>query len=80
LPGGIGTMDELFEALTLIQTGKIERFPLILIGRAYWQPLMALFDHLERHVIGHFGMRVRRQPKPSPWLGERTTVRGATVS
>ena len=40
LPGGYGTMDELFEALTLIQTGKVERFPIVLIGSNYWQPLI----------------------------------------
>lgn len=39
-PGGFGTMDELFEALTLVQTGKIRNFPIILFGSAYWQGLL----------------------------------------
>jgi uncharacterized protein (TIGR00730 family) len=39
LPGGFGTMDEIFECATLIQTGKIKNFPLILMGTDYWRPL-----------------------------------------
>ncbi|WP_255450007.1 TIGR00730 family Rossman fold protein [Skermania sp. ID1734] len=40
LPGGFGTLDELFEALTLVQTGKITRFPIILFGTEYWKGLL----------------------------------------
>ena len=39
-PGGFGTLDELFEALTLVQTGKITAFPILLVGSAYWSGLM----------------------------------------
>jgi uncharacterized protein (TIGR00730 family) len=46
-PGGFGTLDELFESLTLIQTRKIPRFPVILFGSAYWQGLL---DWMKQHL------------------------------
>ncbi len=54
-PGGFGTMDELFEAATLAQTGKIKQFPIVLFGSAYWKGLLdwmrATMDETE-HCIG----------------------------
>ena len=46
LPGGLGTLDELCEALTLIQTGKIRNFPVVLIGTEYWKPFMRLLEDM----------------------------------
>jgi uncharacterized protein (TIGR00730 family) len=41
MPGGYGTLDELFEAVTLVQTGKITKFPIVLVGTAYWSGLIS---------------------------------------
>src|SRR5712691_10806922 len=48
-PGGFGTMDELFESLTLIQTGKVRNFPLILFGKQYWSGLV---DWIKGPMLG----------------------------
>jgi uncharacterized protein (TIGR00730 family) len=48
LPGGFGTMDELFEALTLIQTKKIAKFPIVLAGREYWA---GLFEWIKKTLV-----------------------------
>ena len=45
LPGGFGTLDETFEALTLVQTGKVTRFPVILLGSGYWSGLIDWLRH-----------------------------------
>jgi uncharacterized protein (TIGR00730 family) len=49
MPGGWGTMDEMFEALTLIQTGKIEEFPVVLFGKEYWKNLIELTQDMIRN-------------------------------
>ena len=48
LPGGFGTLDELFEALTLVQTKKVTKFPVVLLGTEYWG---GLYDWIERTVL-----------------------------
>ena len=51
-PGGFGTMDELFEIITLIQTKKIEQIPIILYGKEFWEPLIRFF---EKDMMKKFG-------------------------
>ncbi len=50
-PGGFGTLDELFEALTLIQTGIVEHFPVVLVGKAHWAPLV---DWITTSLVGRY--------------------------
>ena len=48
MPGGFGTLDEIFELATLVQTRKVQDFPLVLMGRDYWQPLL---DFLRERLL-----------------------------
>lgn len=52
MPGGFGTLDELFEAMTLIQTKKIGRFPIILVGSEFWS---GIFDWVKKMLIDSYG-------------------------
>jgi uncharacterized protein (TIGR00730 family) len=48
MPGGFGTLDEFYEALTLVQTKKIKGFPIVLMGKAFWQPMV---DFVEKGLL-----------------------------
>lgn len=50
MPGGFGTLDELFEAVTMVQTGKMLAFPIVLVGRAYWS---GLIDWIRDQLVTH---------------------------
>jgi uncharacterized protein (TIGR00730 family) len=61
LPGGFGTFDELFEAITLIQTRKIGKFPIILVGKKYWSGLMEWIKEemlTEEHTISDADLEI----------------------
>jgi hypothetical protein len=52
MPGGAGTLDELFEAVTLIQTGKIKNFPIVIMGTDYWKELIDFINKMaQREMI-----------------------------
>src|SRR5690606_28302885 len=54
-PGVFGTMDELFEALTLIQTGKVRNFPVVLFGESYWSGLL---DWMRTSMLGEGKIKI----------------------
>lgn len=60
MPGGFGTLDEMFEIATLVQTGKVRDFPVVLVGQKYWQPLMDFMQNtlvaegtISEHDLSH---------------------------
>lgn len=62
LPGGYGTLDEIFETLTLVQTGKIARFPIVAMGVDFWEHLLEFYDRalLDEGTISHSEARLMR--------------------
>ncbi|HMN96981.1 MAG TPA: TIGR00730 family Rossman fold protein [Phycisphaerales bacterium] len=60
MPGGFGTLDEIFETLTLMQTGKIQSFPIVVMGRAYWEPMTEFFTRrlVEERTIDSNDLRL----------------------
>ena len=69
LPGGFGTLDEIFETLVLIQTGKIRPFPLVLLGTDFWAPLVGVLR--ERLLAGRDDRRRGRHADHDDGLAGR---------
>ena len=61
-PGGFSTFDEFFEAITLIQTGKLAQFPVVLVGTSFWQPLVEWLRNTvrEKHGIDNHDLQCFR--------------------
>jgi uncharacterized protein (TIGR00730 family) len=57
-PGGFGSFDELFEVLTLMQTKKVERFPIVLVGKSFWQEVINFKHMLDHGVIDQADMEL----------------------
>jgi hypothetical protein len=56
-PGGFGTLDELFEALTLMQTKKIDMKPVVLFGKAYWEGMVKWIEDVMLNVEGNISLK-----------------------
>ena len=81
LPGGFGTLDELFEALTLVQTHKVISFPIVLIGRAYWQGLIDWVSSAvqQRGMVGEADVELIKVVDTAEEAVEAVLARGAEL-
>src|SRR3954447_14139634 len=81
LPGGFGTFDELFEALTLVQTHKVVSFPIVLVGRAYWRGLMDWVSSAvqERGMVGAADVELIKVVDTAAEAVEAVLARGAEL-
>jgi uncharacterized protein (TIGR00730 family) len=81
LPGGFGTLDEMSEAMTLIQTGKLYDFPVVLVGKEYWSGLWAFFEQLaERGTISRADLDLVTCTDDPEKVGEVLSVIGRRLA